>query len=635
MNASQILLKYWGYKNFRSPQDDIIDSVLAGKDTLALMPTGGGKSVCYQVPALASDGLCIVISPLIALMKDQVEDLKKRGIKALVINSAMTKREIDIALDNCVYGDVKLLYVSPERISTDIFKVRVKKMKVNLVAVDEAHCISQWGYDFRPSYMKIAELRELLPAVPVLALTASATDEVIKDMVNSLKFQQGHNIIRSSFERKNLSYHVEEEEDKNGRLLNVLANNQGSSIVYVRTRKKAGDIARLLLNNKVSAEYYHAGIPPKVRDDKQNRWMNNKVRVMVATSAFGMGINKSNVRTVIHLDIPESVEAYFQEAGRVGRDGKPAFAYLLYHASDIVNLQQIVAQKFPSVEEIKRTYTALANYLQLATGSGEGLSFEFDIAAFIAQYGLNNLLAYNCLSILEQEGYIQLNESFHQPSRVMITVSKDDLYNFQVKYPQYDFFIKTLLRTYPGIFDLHVKINEDQLAGRLEEKISDCLKMLNTLHNGGIINYIPRSDLPRIHFLKERMDDKNLYISKEALKQRKERAIGRMEWMIHYATSANKCRSQVLLSYFGEKDVHRCGICDVCLQRNTLSLNNIEFETVSDQIKKQLKDNPQDLTELINHIDGSRQDKTIKVVQWLLDNNKLKYNEDNKLFWSK
>ncbi len=634
MDIHQILLKYWGYNSFRPLQEDIINSVLEGKDTLALLPTGGGKSICFQVPALAKEGICIVVSPLIALMKDQVENLKKRGVKAEAVFSGMTKREIDIVLDNCVYGNIKFLYVSPERVETEIFKARYEKMNVNLIAVDESHCISQWGYDFRPSYLNIAHLREAKPELPILALTATATPEVVKDIQHQLKFST-ENVMQKSFERKNLAYAVLQEEDKLGRLLKILNKVPGTSVVYVRSRKRTKEIANFLLKNGVSADYYHAGLSNEERSKKQNNWITDKTRVIVSTNAFGMGIDKSNVRSVVHLDLPDSLEAYFQEAGRAGRDEKKAFAVLLVDEADRLDLTQRIIESFPEIDTIKQVYQALANFFQLPIGSGFNESYDFNIIEFSNQYNFKVNTVFNCLKFLEKEGYIYLSEATFNPSKIKFELKKSELYEFQVKTPHYDLLIKTILRSYGGVFENFVKIDETELAQRLKtdkSKIEEGLNYLNTLK---VITFIPQTNQPQLTYLTERLENKNLVISAQHYHERKEIAIKKMESVIYYAASKHKCRSEILLNYFGQKDTYRCGVCDVCLERNKLELSDIEFSAVSDQLKKSLHDNPLPMTELVNSVKDVRDDKIIKVIQRLIENEKIKPNNDNLLEWKK
>lgn len=634
MDIHQILLKHWGFNSFRPLQEDIINSVLEGNDTLALLPTGGGKSICFQVPALAKEGICIVVSPLIALMKDQVENLKKRGIKAEAVFSGMTKREIDIILDNCVYGNIKFLYVSPERIETELFKARYEKMNVNLIAIDESHCISQWGYDFRPSYLNIAHLRENKPNIPVLALTATATPEVVVDIQKQLQFKK-ENVLQKSFERKNLAYAVLEEENKNARLLKILKNVPGTSVVYVRSRKHTKDIASFLLKNGISADFYHAGLSNEERNLKQNNWINDKTRVIVSTNAFGMGIDKPNVRSVVHIDLPDSLEAYFQEAGRAGRDEKKAYAVLLVEEADRLDLTQRIINSFPEIETIKKVYQALANYYQLPIGSGFNESYDFNIVEFSNQYNFKVFTVFNCLKFLEKEGYIYLSEATFNPSRVKFELNKSELYEFQVKHPHHDLLIKTILRSYGGIFENYIKIDETELAQRLKTskpKIEEGLHYLNSLD---VISYLPQTTQPQLTYLTERLEDKNVVISAQHYHDRKEIAVKKMESVIYYATSKHKCRSEILLNYFGEKDTYRCGVCDVCLERNKLELSDVEFSSVSDQIKKVLKESPLPMTELVNHVKDVRDDKIIKVIQWLMENGKIKPNQENLLEWKK
>jgi ATP-dependent DNA helicase RecQ len=625
-----ILKQYWGFQNFRPLQENIIQSVLNGNDTLALLPTGGGKSICFQVPALANDGICIVISPLIALMKDQVESLVNKGIKAISITSNMQRREIDIALDNCVHGNIKFLYLSPERLETDIVKVRLLKMKINLIAIDEAHCISQWGYDFRPSYLKIENLRELLPNIPVLALTATATEDVIKDIQKKLRFKK-ELVFRKSYERKNLSYIVLNEEDKLARLVKIASNLKGSGIVYVRNRKKTHEVAGYLISNKIAADFYHAGLTPTVRDQKQTNWMQNKTRIIVCTNAFGMGIDKSDVDFVVHIDLPNTLEAYFQEAGRAGRNEQKAFSILLFNNNDKIELERNVESSFPSIEEIKQTYQALANYYQLATGSGLGVTFNFDIAQFCDTYNLQAFTVFNCLKFIEREGYISTTEAIFQPSKIKFELNRDDLYKFQIASPTFDTFIKLLLRSYSALFDNFVKINEFDLAKKINSSRDETIKKLNYLHQHKVITYIPQNEAAQITFERERIDSKDIFISNENYKLLKQRALTRMEAVINYAESSNQCRSRILLSYFGENNVDRCNQCDVCLDENKKTLHNDEFENISTQIKELLAVHPLSIINLVNSLTEGNEDKRIRTIQWLIDNDQLKYNLENLL----
>ncbi len=634
MDIHQILLKYWGHKSFRPLQEDIINAALEGKDTLALLPTGGGKSICFQIPAMAKEGICIVVSPLIALMKDQVENLLKRNIKAVAIYSGMSKREIDITLDNCVYGDIKFLYISPERIETEIFKERYKKMNVNLIAVDESHCISQWGYDFRPSYLNIANLREQNPNVPFLALTATATPEVVIDIQKQLKFKE-ENALQKSFERKNLAYAILKEEDKLNRLLKILKKVQGTSVVYVRSRKKTKEIALFLLKNGVSADFYHAGLNNDERTKKQSDWINNITRVIVATNAFGMGIDKPDVRSVFHIDLPDSLEAYFQEAGRAGRDEKKAYAILLFEEADRIDLEKRIINSFPEIDVIKQVYQSLANYFQIPIGSALNENYSLNIIEFSQQYNLQVYTVFNCLKFLEKEGYLILSESNYNASRIKFEVNKDELYEFQVKNNKFDLFIKTILRSYSGLFENFAKIDEFEIAKRIKTTKEKVIKALQYLSHLEIITYLEQTTQPQLTYLTERLDIKDVKISTQHYHDRKEIAIKKMESVIYFSTVKHKCRSEILLSYFGEKDIYRCGVCDVCLERNKLELSDVEFSSVSDQVKKIVNEEKLPITQVINKIEGIRDDKTIKVIQWLMENDKLISNEENLLEWRK
>ncbi len=627
----EILEKYWDYRSFRPSQEEIINSVLAGNDTLALLPTGGGKSICFQVPAICKDGICIVVSPLIALMKDQVENLVKKGIKAIAITSGMHKREIDIALDNCVHGKIKFLYLSPERLETEIVKVRLQKMNVNLIAIDESHCISQWGYDFRPSYLKIELLREILPKVPVLALTATATKEVVKDIQEKLHFKKS-NVIQKSFERKNVAYILLNEEDKLARLVKIANNVKGTGIVYVRNRKKTQEIASYLKSHKIEADFYHAGLDTKTRDIKQSKWINNESRVIVCTNAFGMGIDKPDVRFVVHIDLPDSLEAYFQEAGRAGRDERKAFAILLYNNGDKIELQRNVELSFPSMDDIRQTYQALANFYQIPAGSGLGSTYSFDIAAFSDNYKLQPITVFNCLKFIEREGYILLSDAFFQPARIKLELNREDLYKFQISNPAFDVFIKMLLRSYAGLFDNFEKVNEYDLAKKLNAKQEEVVKKLNFLHQNKIITYAPQTELPQLTFTMPRLDTKDLFLSKENFSSLKKRAIERMESVLNYAESTHKCRSQLLLAYFGEIETEVCGQCDVCLEEKRKVLHTDEYENISNQIKQLLAVHPMELKMLINSITDVHEDKIIHTIQLMVDNEQLKYNEQNLLY---
>jgi ATP-dependent DNA helicase RecQ len=628
----QILLKYWGYSSFRPLQEEIIQSVLDGRDTLALLPTGGGKSITFQVPALAMEGMCLVITPLIALMQDQVENLKKRGIKAAAIHSGMYSAEIDSALNNCRFGDTKLLYVSPERLTTDKMRDTLKRIKVNLVAVDESHCVSQWGYDFRPPYLRIAEIRELLPSVPFLALTATATSDVIIDIQSKLHLRSP-NIFRKSFERKNITYFVFKEEDKRRRILNIIKKVKGSGIIYVKNRRQTKEIAEYLTRQGITAIGYHAGMDPKVREKSQQAWMKETKQVIVATNAFGMGIDKPNVRFVIHIDLTDSIEAYFQEAGRAGRDEKPAFAVLLYEQADIIEVRKNLNSTFPELQKIKDVYQALGNYLKIPVGNGKDYIAEFDLGDFSDNYHFSPIIAYNALKFLEKEGFLLLSEAVHTPSRVCIKTNKESLYRFQVENAFFDPFIKTLLRSYSGIFSDFCTIREEDIAKRTNLTTDKVIEFLVKLSKLQVIDYIPRTENPRIIFTENRIESKDLTLSAEYYIDRFKAAQKRIEAMIHYAESTHKCRSQALLAYFGETETRRCGKCDVCIQRNKIELTDFEFNSILKEIKPVLQEKSCSLLELVGMVTMVNEDKVIRAIQWLLDNDKIEMNEDREYLW--
>jgi len=627
----QILTKYWGYTSFKPLQEDIIKSVAEGKDTLGLMPTGGGKSITFQVPALAQEGICLVITPLIALMKDQVNRLNNLEIKSIAIHSGMTGEEIDNALENSIFGNYKFLYISPERISTKVFQAKVSRLNLSLVAIDEAHCISQWGYDFRPSYLKIASLREhISEKVPFLALTASATPQVIDDIMKKLAFRE-KNVLRTSFDRKNISYLVRKVEDKGAYLIRTLQKTSGSGIVYVRSRKRCKEVAEYLVNNGISADFYHAGLTDELRDKKQASWTIGETRVIIATNAFGMGIDKSAVRFVIHWDIPDSIESYFQESGRAGRDGKPAFAVLLYSPADKARLIDTIRKKYPEIEKIKDIYEALCNYLQVPLGSGKDSVFDFNMYDFVAKYRLPVIETYNSLQFLQREGYMEFTEEINNPSRVHFIVSRDDLYKFQVANESFDGFIKLLLRSYTGMFSEFVPVNEEALSRKSAATRDTIYQYLVKLSSFNIIRYIPGKKTSLVIFTEERLVRKALMISPDNYLHVKEKYEIRLNKMIEYADSESHCRSVYLLNYFGEES-DRCGICDVCRERNELDLSKYEFDLILEDIKSVLGEKSPDAEELVKLIDNS-EDKVIKVIRWLLDHNKIVPDRDHKLKW--
>ncbi|WP_320112138.1 ATP-dependent DNA helicase RecQ [Draconibacterium orientale] len=626
----QILTRYWGYPEFRPLQLEIIESVAAGNDTLGLMPTGGGKSITFQVYSLAHEGICVVVTPLIALMKDQVENLNRKGIKALAVHSGMSAREIKLTLDNAVWGNYKFLYVSPERLNSARFVERLEQMKVNLLTVDEAHCISQWGYDFRPSYLSIIKVRELLPKVKILALTATATPKVADDIQDKLGFKE-KNLLKMSFHRENLSYLVRHVENKTGYLLNTLKKSKGSGVVYVRSRKATREIAEELRQNGISANYYHAGLGNIVRSSRQDDWLTGRTRVIVATNAFGMGIDKANVRFVIHIDAPDSLEAYYQEAGRAGRDGKKSAAVLLYNNADTTKLKKHISTSFPEIDNIKRIYDSLCNYFQIAVGYGKGQVREFSLQGFAQAYKIQQAMVYNSLKILQRQEYLEFTEQVDSPSRVYFPISRDELYKFQVANAKLDDFIKLLLRSYTGLFTGYVSVDEELLSKRSGLNRDQVYNYLKHLRQSKVIDYVPKSQTPFIYFTKERVHIDRIKISKENYDLRKKDYTEKIESVIHYATDSATCRSQILLSYFGETDTAACGTCDICKAKEALALSDYEFGTVSKRVQKLLAD-PCTYENLLFKLKGDQQ-KMREIVKWLLDNKKIIYRVDGLLEW--
>ncbi|MES2780731.1 MAG: ATP-dependent DNA helicase RecQ [Bacteroidota bacterium] len=634
MDIHEILKQYWGYEEFRPLQQDIIESVLSGKDTLALLPTGGGKSICFQVPAMAKEGLCIVVSPLIALMKDQVENLKKRDIKAVAIYSGMNYREINYTLDNCIHGDIKFLYLSPERLKSDLVRERISQMNISLLAIDEAHCISQWGYDFRPEYLQIAEIREMLKDVPVLALTATATPEVVKDIQTQLHFPKP-NVFVKSFARKNIAYVVNDSEDKNQRMLHILSKVNGSGLVYVRNRRKTQEIAYLLSKSRIGADYYHAGLPHEVRDKKQEDWIKNKTRIMVCTNAFGMGIDKPNVRVVVHYEMPESLESYYQEAGRAGRDEQKAFAVLLFNHSDELEAVKRLESSFPPEKDIRRVYQALCNYYQVPIGVSVDRSFNFDIIDFVKKFDLETGVAYPALRILEQTDLLALTESFYEPSKIKFLMGQGLLYKFQVEHPHQDEFIKLLLRSYGGVFDQYIVISEKLLAQREKRDEKALRKQLIQLHQLGVIDYQPQKDQPQLTFINHRVDADTIDFRKSLLQKRKVTATEKLHAMLDYAKNSVVCRSKKIVSYFDEYSSEECGVCDICLLRKKVELTTGEFEHMMSRIEDIVNTQPLLLEELVRQLKTFHQEKVIETVRYLLDNDKLRYNVLQQLEWKK
>jgi len=595
-NLHQILEQYWGFNSFRAKQEAIINDVLAQKDTLALLPTGGGKSICYQVPALAMKGVCIVISPLVALMKDQVYQLQKRNIKAIALGGGLNQRELDIALDNCIYGNIKLLYLSPERLQSDIVRERIKKMKLSFIAVDEAHCISQWGYDFRPSYLQIAEIRELKPETPILALTATATKEVVKDIQEKLLFKK-ENIIQKSFKRANLAYMVLEENHKTDRVQKMLHKIKGSAIVYVRSRKRAYEFSTELNNLGISSLFYHAGLPTDERNENQDKWMNNKVRVMVATNAFGMGIDKPDVRLVVHLQSPNTTEAYFQEAGRAGRDGEKSFAVSLFQKSDLKNSIERFEENYPSSKEVRAIYQHLANFLQIAIGDGFEQTYDFELEGFSSHYKLNTSKCLKALNILEKENLIKYENFNNSPSTLHIISSSNSVINYKSPNSKKVELLQLILRLYPGVFDEPAEIKERNLAIKLNQNSSYIYKMLKQLDQENVLTYKQRTNSGKIIFSSARHNSSHVPISKSHFEERKSLLVNKLQSMNDYLSNTSYCRSRILLNYFGEQKTEDCGICDLCISKNT---DTNEFrKTIREELLNRLKENPIDISTFI------------------------------------
>ena len=616
-----ILKQYWGYDSFRGIQEDIINSIGSGKDTLGLMPTGGGKSITFQVPALAHEGLCLVITPLIALMKDQVQNLKKRGIKAVAVYSGMTKEEILTAFENCIFGDYKFLYISPERLDTEMFRIKLKSMKVSMITVDESHCISQWGYDFRPAYLKIADIRKLLPGIPVLALTATATPEVVTDIQQRLAFQK-ENVFRMSFERKNLAYIVRRTENKQEELLHILNHVSGSAIVYTRNRKRTKEICQYLNQEGITATFYHAGLTNDTKDQRQKSWSTGESRVMVATNAFGMGIDKPDVRLVVHIDFPDSPEAYFQEAGRAGRDGLKSYAVLLYARSDKTILKKRLADTFPEKEYIRQVYEHINFYYQMAMGDGLGRTYAFNIDEFCHNFKHFPVQVDSALKILTRAGYLEYTDEQDNNSRLMFTLRRDELYRINEGSPDTEKLLRIILRSYTGVFSDYAYINEDLLAqrsGLTRQQIYECLISL-TRQN--ILHYIPGKKTPYIIYTRERQETDRLHFSKEVYEDRKASYERRIKAMLEYADSDHVCRSRMLLRYFGEKNRHNCGQCDVCLQKHESGLKQGEFEEIREILINRLKESPRNPHDLINGLDFE-QSKTEKVLAFLLSEEEI------------
>ena len=626
MTPEQVLQQYWGYSSFRTPQREIIESILQNQDTVGVLPTGAGKSVCFQVPTLMRDGICVVVTPLIALMQDQVAQLKQKGIAAIAIHSGLGHRQIDILLDNCVHGQQKFLYVSPERLQTELFQQRFARMNVNLIAIDEAHCISQWGYDFRPPYLQIASLREIKANVPIIALTASATKLVKADIIEKLKLKSPA-VYQISFARTNLSLVVRKTETKEKKLLDILRKVPGASIVYVRSRKATITLDKWLKRNNISSTHYHAGLTHAQREEHQREWLENRCRVMVATNAFGMGINKPDVRTVIHMDLPESLESYYQEAGRAGRDGKRSYATIVFHEVDAQALQHKTEQSQPRLEYLQKIYQGLANFFQLAVGSSQGESFDFDLDVFCDKFSFKSASVYPALKKLEEVGLIQFNESFFRPSQVHLSIDKKKVYEFQVANERFDALIKMLLRLYGGeLYSDFVTISESQLAHAVKQSLGEVELQLQQLHNLQVLVYQPVKDKPQITLVLPRQDAERLPIDVHLLESRRQLHLKKMQAMIDYAEQSHRCRMQTIQEYFDEVTYSNCGVCDVCIRKKKRETSALH-DDYRGQIQYLLKPGPVLIDDLETQVAPVDKEIFGEVIQEMLENGEVRYDE--------
>lgn len=643
IESKKILKQYWGFDAFRPLQEEVINSVLAGNDTLALMPTGGGKSLCYQVPAMVKEGMCLVISPLIALMKDQVENLRRKNITAFAIYSGMSRKEVINTFKTASDSNCKFLYVSPERLETNLFKEYLPGLNISLIAVDEAHCISQWGYDFRPPYLRIAALREELPNIPILALTASATPDVQSDICEklsphplplSMDWREGQipkaanlftgwKVFRQSFERPNLSYSNFKVDSRINKIIEILKKVPGTGIIYCKSRKRTKEISELLQLQNISSDYYHAGLVQDERSKKQEAWINNNKRVIVCTNAFGMGIDKPDVRTVIHADLPDCLENYYQEAGRAGRDGKMAYAVLLFDERNLHELTNMAALRFPSLEDIRNTYQAVANYLQIPTGSGENQYYDFDISDFLRKFKLTGHTTLYSLKALEQEGWLAFNEQVFLLASVSFSMNKNDLYSFEKEHPLLEPLIKTLLRSYEGIFDQPTAVSEKMIAGLMKADVEKIKSHLIQLHDSGVLDYRPLKDTPQIFLLRNRIKAEDITINMAAYNKRKEQFEQRMKQMTDYVKEETECRSQIIGKYFGDTQIKACGICDNCLRKKSSHLSKEEFDMLYHRIINLIKDEPLHTKDLLVKLQGIKKEKAWRVLEFLQTENKI------------
>ncbi len=628
----RILKQYWGYQQFRPLQGEVIESVLNGMDTLALMPTGGGKSICFQIPAICMKGLCLVVTPLISLMKDQVAHLKRKGIPALAIHSGMNYKEVEKAFQNALYGPYKFIYLSPERLQSELFLDYLQDLSINLITVDEAHCISQWGYDFRPAYLKIGELRDYLPATPILAITATATLQVRTDIQEKLLFRK-KNVLVKSFFRANLSYSVFKEDNKPEKVKDILYKVSGSSIIFCRSRKRTQEVAKLLEDTGLSADYYHAGLTSELRNRKQEEWIKGNTRIIVCTNAFGMGIDKPDVRTVIHYDIPESPEAYYQQAGRAGRDGSRAYAVLLYNENELQLLHQSIELQFPSFKKIKEIYRDLVSYLKLPAGSGSGQYFDFDLKDFCERFNQNILQTGAVLKLLEQDEILSFTESIFLPSRISFVATKKELYPFEKEIPWLSPMVKCLLRTYEGIFNDYIPVNEQHVGRLLKLSRTEVVKQWKKLQRYGILHYIPQKDRPQIYLVQDRIEVDRLQLNFKKINQRKAAYEKRIHAIIRYAHSDTRCRSRLLLAYFNEKESPACGICDVCIKIRKASSKAYQPETMFDRLKKQILEKESTIQELMESYSSVEKEFIFRALRELLDEEQVKIDQDQKLQW--